>query len=161
MNYQQHTLTNGLRIIHIPTISPVSYCGFAVNTGTRDESHSQYGMAHFVEHMIFKGTKERKSMDIINCMESVGGELNAYTTKEETIVYSVFLEEDFRRAAELLCDLVCNSTFPQDEIEKETDVIIDEINSYKDNPPEFIYDEFEDALFKGAALGHNILGPEK
>ena len=140
--------------------SPVSYCGFAINAGTRDEAETQLGMAHFVEHMIFKGTPKRKSLDIINRMESVGGELNAYTTKEETTVYSVFLEEDFKRAANLLCDLICNSTFPENELEKEVDVIIDEINSYRDNPPEFIYDEFEDALFKKHNLGHNILGTE-
>lgn len=161
MFYQQLTLANGLRIVHMPVSSPVSYCGFAINTGSRDEKPAQWGMAHFVEHMIFKGTEKRRSYHILNRMEQVGGELNAYTSKEETFVYSVFMEEHFVRACELLCDLVQHSHFPQSEIEKETDVILDEINSYKDNPPELIYDEFENLLFDGHALGHNILGDEQ
>ncbi|MEG1617083.1 MAG: pitrilysin family protein [Bacteroidales bacterium] len=161
MHYQQHTLPNGLRIIHMPSTSDVSYCGFAVNAGTRDELVTESGMAHLVEHMIFKGTDKRRSWHILNRMEKVGGELNAYTTKEETFVYSVFLEENFDRASELLCDLVLNSRFPENELEKETDVILDEINSYRDNPPELIYDEFENKLFQGHALGRNILGTEE
>lgn len=160
MHYQQATLPCGLRVIHMPVNGPVSYCGFAVNTGSRDENREQEGMAHFVEHMIFKGTDKRRSWHILNRMEAVGGELNAFTSKEETLVYSVFLEEHFTRACELICDLVQNSRFPENEIEKETDVIIDEINSYKDNPPELIYDEFENLLFNHHPLGHNILGEE-
>lgn len=160
MHYQQATLPNGLRIIHMPVTGPVSYCGFAVNTGSRDEIPLQEGMAHFVEHMIFKGTPKRRSWHILNRMESVGGELNAYTSKEETFVYSVFMEEHFGRACELICDLIQHSLFPQQEIDKETDVILDEINSYKDNPPELIYDEFENLLFANHPLGHNILGEE-
>lgn len=160
MHYLHHILPNGLRIIHMPTDSTVAYCGFAINAGTRDEKDPEYGMAHFVEHMIFKGTEKRRSWHIINRMEKVGGELNAYTSKEETFVYSVFLNEDYERACELLCDLVQNSRFPHNEMEKETDVILDEINSYKDNPPELIYDEFENLLFKDHSLGHNILGTE-
>ena len=140
---------------------PVSYCGFAVNAGTRDEEMDEFGLAHFVEHMIFKGTEKRKSWHILNRMENVGGELNAYTTKEETFVYSIFMEEHFRRAFELLSDLVFHSQFPEQEIEKEVDVILDEINSYEDSPSELIFDEFENLLFDGHALGHNILGDEQ
>lgn len=161
MDYQSHILSNGLRIVHLPVDSPVGYCGFAINAGTRDESLTEFGLAHFVEHMIFKGTNKRKSWHILNRMESVGGELNAYTTKEETFVYSVFMEQHYKRAFELLADLVFHSQFPQQEIEKEVDVIIDEINSYKDSPSELIFDEFENQLFAGHALGHNILGDEE
>ncbi|WP_102407581.1 M16 family metallopeptidase [Parabacteroides bouchesdurhonensis] len=161
MYYYSHTLSNGLRIVHLPVDSPVSYCGFAVNAGTRDEEGSEFGLAHFVEHMIFKGTKKRKAWHILNRMENVGGELNAYTTKEETFIYSIFMEEHFGRAFELLADLVFCSQFPQQEIEKEVDVILDEINSYEDSPSELIFDEFENFIFEGHALGHNILGDEK
>ncbi|RHJ94135.1 M16 family metallopeptidase [Parabacteroides bouchesdurhonensis] len=161
MYYYSHTLSNGLRIVHLPVDSPVSYCGFAVNAGTRDEEGSEFGLAHFVEHMIFKGTKKRKAWHILNRMENVGGELNAYTTKEETFIYSIFMEEHFGRAFELLADLVFFSQFPQQEIEKEVDVILDEINSYEDSPSELIFDEFENFIFEGHALGHNILGDEK
>ena len=159
--YFSHILSNGLRIVHLPSVSPVSYCGFAINAGTRDEAANEFGLAHFVEHMIFKGTEKRKSWHILNRMENVGGELNAYTTKEETFVYSIFMEEHFRRAFELLTDLVFHSQFPEQEIEKEVDVILDEINSYEDSPSELIYDEFENLLFEGHALGHNILGNEQ
>ena len=160
-DYFSHILPNGLRIVHLPSASPVSYCGFAVNAGTRDEEMDEFGLAHFVEHMIFKGTEKRKSWHILNRMENVGGELNAYTTKEETFVYSIFMEEHFRRAFELLSDLVFHSQFPEQEIEKEVDVILDEINSYEDSPSELIFDEFENLLFDGHALGHNILGDEQ
>ena len=128
---------------------------------TWDEEMDEFGLAHFVEHMIFKGTEKRKSWHILNRMENVGGELNAYTTKEETFVYSIFMEEHFRRAFELLYDLVFHSQFPEQEIEKEVDVILDEINSYEDSPSELIFDEFENLLFDGHALGHNILGDEQ
>lgn len=161
MQYLQYTLSNGLRIVHMPSDSSVSYCGFAINSGARDEMSHEEGIAHFVEHMIFKGTAKRKSWHILNRMEKVGGELNAYTSKEETFIYSVFMNEHYERACELICDLVQNSRFPEHEIEKEVDVILDEINSYRDNPPELIYDEFENVLFRGHALGHNILGDEK
>ena len=140
-DYFSHILPNGLRIVHLPSASPVSYCGFAVNAGTRDEEMDEFGLAHFVEHMIFKGTEKRKSWHILNRMENVGGELNAYTTKEETFVYSIFMEEHFRRAFELLSDLVFHSQFPEQEIEKEVDVILDEINSYEDSPSELIESE--------------------
>lgn len=157
-HYQSYTLKNGIRIVHMPLMSNVSYCGFIVNAGTRDENKNEYGMAHFVEHMLFKGTKKRHSYHIINRMESVGGDINAYTNKEETVIYSTFLEEHFERALELLTDLTFNSTFPQKEIEKEIDVVLDEINSYEDSPSELIFDEFENIVFKNSQLGHNILG---
>lgn len=160
MNYMTHTLPNGLRLAHLPTDSPVSYCGYAVNAGSRDEAEEEAGLAHFVEHMIFKGTDKRRAWHILNRMERVGGELNAYTTKEETFIYSLFMEEHFNRAFELLSDLVFHSRFPQQEIEKETDVILDEISSYEDSPSELIFDDFENMLFAGHALGHNILGSE-
>lgn len=156
--YNQYTLSNGLRIIHEPSSSKVAYCGFAVNAGTRDEQENEQGMAHFVEHLIFKGTRKRKAWHILNRMENVGGDLNAYTNKEETVIYSAFLTEHFGRAFELLTDIVFHSTFPQREIEKETEVIIDEIQSYEDNPSELIFDDFEDLIFRGHPLGRNILG---
>lgn len=157
-NYYTYTLPNGLRIVHKPIEGNVSYCGFIVNAGTRDEYPEEYGMAHFVEHMLFKGTVKRRSHHIINRMETVGGELNAYTNKEETVIYSTFLESHFQRALELLSDLTFHSCFPQHEIEKEIDVIIDEIHSYEDSPAELIYDEFENIVFSNSQLGHNILG---
>lgn len=161
INYHQHTLSNGLRIVHKPSNTNVAYCGFFVNAGTRDEQEDEHGMAHFVEHMLFKGTEKRKSHHIINRMEAVGGELNAFTTKEETVIYSAFLEEHYERAVELLADLVFNSQFPQSEVEKEIEVIIDEMHSYEDSPAELIYDDFEDLVFKNMEIGHNILGTEK
>lgn len=156
--YNIHTLSNGLRVIHEPSSTKVAYCGFAIDAGTRDEVEREQGMAHFVEHLIFKGTQKRKAWHILNRMENVGGDLNAYTNKEETVVYSAFLTEHFGRALELLADIVFHSTFPQNEIEKETEVIIDEIQSYEDNPSELIFDDFEDMVFCNHALGHNILG---
>lgn len=162
MHYNEHTLSNGLRIIHEPSLSKVAYCGFAIDAGTRDEGEDEQGMAHFVEHLIFKGTQKRKAWHILNRMENVGGDLNAYTNKEETVVYSAFLTEHFPRALELLTDIVFHSIFPQHEIEKETGVIIDEIQSYEDNPSELIFDDFEDMIFRNHPLGRNILGkPEQ
>lgn len=156
--YYTHTLPNGLRIIHRPFPSEISYCGIAVNTGTRDEYPDEFGMAHFVEHMLFKGTKKRKAHHIVNRMENVGGELNAYTTKEETFLYATFLEEFFPRAVELLNDVIFDSEFPETQIEREREVILDEISSYDDSPSELIYDDFENLLFSGHELGHYILG---
>ena len=126
MHYNEYTLPNGLRIIHEPTLSKVAYCGFAIDAGTRDEAEDEQGMAHFVEHLIFKGTEKRKAWHILNRMENVGGDLNAYTNKEETVVYAAFLTGHLERALELLGDIVFHSTFPQHEIEKETEVIIDD-----------------------------------
>lgn len=156
--HHTHTLANGLRVIHRPSLSEVAYCGFAVDAGTRDEHDNEHGMAHFVEHLMFKGTHKRKAWHILNRMENVGGDLNAYTNKEETVVYSAFLKEHFSRALELLKDIVFHSVFPEREIIKETEVIIDEIQSYEDTPSELIYDDFENLIFRGHALGHNILG---
>ena len=161
MFYETHTLSNGIRLIHKPDNSPVSYCGMAINAGTRDEKEDEQGMAHFVEHMLFKGTQKRKAWHIINRLESVGGELNAYTTKEETFVYSTVLKEDFERAMELTADIVFHSIFPNNEMEKEIDIVLDEINSYKDSPSELIYDDFEELLFANYPIGKNILGNEE
>ncbi len=161
MQYYTYDLSNGLKIIHLPCDSPVSYCGFAINAGTREEEEDAFGMAHFVEHMLFKGTHKRKVWHILNRMETVGGELNAYTTKEETFVYSIFLEQHFERAFELLSDLIFHSCFPEQEAKKELEVIIDEINAYEDNPSELIYDDFENILFEGHPMGHHILGTSK
>ena len=158
MNYHTHTLSNGLRIIHAPNQSAVAYCGFAIDAGTRDEAENEQGMAHFVEHLIFKGTQKRHAWHILNRMEHVGGDLNAYTNKEETVVYSAFLAEHFPRAVELLADIVFHSTFPQPEIDKEVEVIIDEIQSYEDSPCELIFDDFEELIFPHHPLGRNILG---
>lgn len=158
MHCNEYTLPNGLRIIHEPTLSKVAYCGFAIDAGTRDETENEQGMAHFVEHLIFKGTAKRKAWHILNRMENVGGDLNAYTNKEETVVYAAFLTEHLERALELLGDIVFHSTFPQPEIEKETEVIIDEIQSYEDTPSELIFDDFEDMIFRNHSLGRNILG---
>ncbi len=160
--YQTVTLPNGIRIIHEPNPIGVAYCGYAIDAGTRDEREDEQGMAHFVEHLIFKGTRKRHAWHILNRMENVGGDLNAYTNKEETVVYSAFLKEDFLRAAELLTDIVFNGTFPQNEIEKEVEVIIDEIQSYEDSPAELIFDDFEELIFPNHPLGRNILGkPEQ
>lgn len=158
MVYNTFTLPNGLRIIHAPNHSNVAYCGFAVDAGTRDEDAAEQGMAHFVEHLIFKGTAKRHAWHILNRMENVGGDLNAYTNKEETVIYSAFLVEHFARATELLADIVFHSTFPQHEIDKEVEVIIDEIQSYEDSPAELIFDDFEELVFPDHPLGRNILG---
>lgn len=152
------TLPNGLRIIHAPSPTSVAYCGYAINAGTRDELPHEAGLAHFVEHMLFKGTAKRRAWHILNRMENVGGDLNAFTNKEETVVYSAFLKKDFVRALELLTDIVFRSTFPQHEIDKERGVILEEIDCYRDNPAELIFDDFESTLFPGHSLGHNILG---
>ncbi len=156
--YQTYVLPNGLRLVHKPTQSAVSYCGFTVNAGTRDEAEAYSGLAHFVEHTIFKGTTHRRSSHILNRMEVVGGELNAYTAKEETVVYSVFPGAHLARAMELLGDLIAHSQFPERELRKEREVVVDEINSYRDTPSELIYDDFESLLFEGCSLGRNILG---
>ena len=161
MQYSSFISPTGLRIIHLPSDSPVSYCGFAVHAGTRDEPTDRYGLAHFVEHMLFKGTEKRKVRHILNRMETVGGELNAYTTKEETFLYTVCLREDIERAVELLSDLIFRSQFPETEIEKEREVVIDEIHSCEDTPSELIFDEFENRIFAGNDLGHAILGEEE
>ena len=158
MKYNTYTLDNGLRIIHLPSDSKVVYCGYQINAGTRDEEPGEEGLAHFCEHVTFKGTERRKAWHILNCLESVGGDLNAYTNKEGTVYYAAILKEHIARAVDLLSDIVFHSTYPQQEIDKEVEVICDEIESYNDSPAELIYDEFENILFKGNSLGHNILG---
>lgn len=157
--YNTHTLPCGLRVIHLPSSSPVVYCGYAVAAGTRDEmAGREEGMAHFCEHMTFKGTERRGSMKILGYLDSVGGDLNAFTNKEETVYHAAVLKDDIDRAVDLLTDIVFNSTYPQAEIDKEVEVIIDEIESYNDSPSELVYDLFENAIYKGHPLGHNILG---
>ena len=159
MNYNTHTLANGLRIIHLPSAQPVVYCGYAVGAGTRDEELGrEEGMAHFCEHITFKGTERRTSMQILEHLESVGGDLNAFTNKEETVYHAAVLKENIDRAVDLLTDIVFHSTYPQTEIDKEVEVIVDEIESYNDSPAELVYDLFENAVFGGHPLGHNILG---
>lgn len=157
-NCNTYTLSNGLRIIHLSSPTNVAYCGISIDAGTRDELSSEYGMAHFCEHLMFKGTERRKAWHIINRMESVGGDLNAYTNKEETVVYSAFLKEHLPRAIELLGDIVFHSVYPQCEIDKESEVIVDEIESYNDSPSELIFDKFENIIYEGSDLGHDILG---
>lgn len=153
-----YTLSNGIRGIHRQVRSGVTHCALVVNAGARDERRGEYGIAHFVEHALFKGTERRKAYQV-NCrLENLGGELNAYTTKEDTTLHATVLRRDFSHAVELIGDVIFRSTFPERELAKEREVIADEINSYKDSPSERIYDDFEDMIFKGSELGHNILG---
>ena len=156
--YNTHTLPNGLRIIHLPSSSRVVYCGYQIAAGTRDEKTGEEGMAHFCEHMTFKGTEKRNALQIINALEGLGGELNAFTNKEDTTFYAAISKEHFAQAVNVLTDIVFHSQYPQQEIDKEVEVICDEIESYNDSPAELIYDEFENILFEGHPLGHNILG---
>ena len=158
MNYNTHTLSNGLRIIHLPSTSPVVYCGYQIQAGSRDELPGEEGLAHFCEHTTFKGTSRRRAWHILNSLESVGGDLQAYTTKESTVYYAAILHDHIARAVDLLTDIVFHSTYPQAELDKEVEVICDEIESYNDTPSELIYDEFENHLFQGHPLGHSILG---
>lgn len=161
MEYNTHTLSNGIRLIHKKTESTVAHCGVIINTGSRDEDEDEHGLAHLIEHIIFKGTKKRKAYHILSRMEDIGGEINAYTTKEETAIFTTFFDTYYSRALELLSDILFNSVFPDKEIEKEKEVIIDEINSYKDSPIELIYDDFEDQIYRGNSIGRNILGEER
>ncbi|MDE7411939.1 MAG: insulinase family protein [Paramuribaculum sp.] len=153
-----HTLQSGLRCVYLYSPSAVDYLGVMINAGSRDETLGAEGLAHFVEHTIFKGTGRRKSWHIINRMEACGGELNAYTTKETTVVYTTFPAGNLDRAADLLADLITDSQFPEKEIDREREVVADEINSYLDMPSESVFDDFEDMIFAGSGLGHNILG---
>ena len=154
-------LSNGIRFIHMLTDRPVSHLGIIVNAGSRDELEEESGIAHYIEHVLFKGTKNRKAYHILSRMEDVGGEIDAYTTKEDTVIYTSFLENYYERAADLLSDILFQSTFPQKEIIKEKEVIYDEIASYLDNPSEQIYDDFENKIYQGHSLGRNILGDKK
>jgi len=158
MTYNYARLSNGIRIIHRETTGNVAHCGVAINAGSRDELPEENGLAHFIEHIIFKGTKTRKAFHILSRLENVGGDLNAYTAKEETFIYASFLSDYYERTLELFADILFNSTFPEKEIKKEKDVVLDEINSYKDSPSELIFDEFEELLFKGHPIGGSILG---
>jgi predicted Zn-dependent peptidase len=158
MKLLHHTLDNGIRLVHYRTEGMVAHCGLILTTGSRDEKESEHGIAHFIEHMLFKGTCNHKAYYILTRLDEVGGELNAYTTKEETAVHASVLKEDFEKAVDMISDLVFNSVFPDNEIKKEKDVIIEEINSYLDNPAELIFDDFEEMAFPGQPLGRNILG---
>lgn len=157
-SYQTAVLGNGLRIIALPTSSPVVYCGYQINAGTANELPDEEGIAHFCEHVTFKGTARRTALDVINCLEQVGGDLNAFTTKTDTVYYSAILKDHLPRAIDLLTDIVFHSVYPEKEIDKEVEVICDEIESYNDSPAELIYDDFENLVFHGHPLGHNILG---
>ncbi len=161
MEYNLVELKNGIRVIYKHTESEVAHCGFTINTGSRDENLAENGITHFIEHAIFKGTKKRKAYHILNRIDNVGGEINAFTTKENTSIYASFTKNHFERALELLTDILFNSTYPENELLKEKEVIIDEINSYQDSPYEQIYDDFEDLIFKDHPLGMNILGTIK
>jgi predicted Zn-dependent peptidase len=158
MDLLLHTLNNGIRLVHYRIPGLVAHCGLIINTGSRDETDQEHGIAHFIEHVLFKGTKKRKAYHILSRLEDVGGELNAYTTKEETAIHASFLKEDYERAIELISDITFNSVFPEKEIEKEKDVVIEEINSYLDNPAELIFDDFEELIFSNQPIGRNILG---
>lgn len=158
MNYNTKTLASGLRVIHLPSASSVVYCGFQIAAGTRDELPGEEGLAHFCEHMTFKGTERRNALQIINALERLGGELNAYTNKESTVYYAAIHKDHLRAAVDVLADMVFHSQYPQAEMDREVEVICDEIESYNDSPAELIYDEFENLLFNGHPLGHNILG---
>ncbi|SHF65596.1 Predicted Zn-dependent peptidase [Mariniphaga anaerophila] len=157
-DFLTHILSNGIRLIHMPVDSSVGHLGILINTGSRDEEVDEHGLAHFIEHSIFKGTKKRKAYHILSRIEDVGGELNAYTTKEETTLYCTFLSEFYERTAELLSDILFNSTYPEKELKREKEVVLEEINSYKDSPSELIYDEFEELIFDGHPIARNILG---
>ena len=159
--FHTYRLPNGIRGIHRCVKSNVAHCALIINAGTRDEWPDEYGLAHFTEHAFFKGTERRRAWQV-NCrLENLGGELNAFTTKEDTTLHATTLRSDFAKAAELLSDIAFHSTFPDRELEREKEVIVDEINTYKDSPADLIYDTFEDLLFEGSELGHNILGRKR
>lgn len=151
-------LSNGIRLVYLPTSSQVSHMGVTILAGSRYEESNEEGLAHFLEHCIFKGTTKRRSLHILSRLDSVGGELNAFTTKEEICVYASFTTEHLKRASELLADIVLHSNFPPKEIHKEKDIVLDEINSYLDSPGDRIFDDFESLIFKNHPLGTNILG---
>lgn len=161
MTIQTHQLPNHIRLVHHPTQSKIAYLGVLINAGSRDESCKQQGLAHFIEHMLFKGTHKRKAFHINTALERAGGELNAYTTKEQTAIYATFLKEDYNKAIDIISDIVFNSIFPEKEIKKEQEVVLDEINAYKDTPSELIFDDFEEMIFDRQPVGRSILGTEK
>jgi len=161
MELQVNTLPNGIRLVHHFVPSKVSHIGLFINAGTRDENEKEHGIAHFIEHTIFKGTEKRNVFQVLNRLENVGADLNAYTSKEETCIYATFLNEYYDRTLELFQDILFHSTFPENELLKEKQVVMDEIRSYQDNPSDQIFDDFEDLVFAGHALGKNILGTIK
>ena len=160
-DFLTHTLRNGIRLIHKPADSPVGHLGILINAGSRDEEQHEHGLAHFIEHSVFKGTKKRKAFHILSRIEDGGGELNAYTTKEETALYSTFLADFYDRTAELLSDILFNSVYPEKELKREKEVVSEEINSYKDSPSDLIFDDFEEMVFHGHPIARNILGTRK
>lgn len=158
MNLLHHTLPNGIRLVHKKVPNMVAHAGVIINAGSRDEKEDEHGMAHFVEHMLFKGTGKRKTYHILSSLEDRGGELNAYTTKEETAIYGSFLKHDYNKAFDIISDILFNSAFPEKEIKKEKEVILEEINSYRDTPSELIFDDFEEMIYAGDIIGRSILG---
>ncbi|WP_164111439.1 MULTISPECIES: M16 family metallopeptidase [Sphingobacterium] len=158
--YNLIQLDNGIRVLLHFQKSVITHSCIVVNTGSRHEKEGKFGMAHFIEHLVFKRTEKRSTNQILNRLEQVGGDLNAYTTKEYTCLHASFLNPYLERALDLFEDVLFHSTFPETEIEKERGVILDEIASYLDSPEESIMDDFEDLLFQGSGLGHNILGVE-
>ena len=161
MNINTYILKSGIRLLHVKAVGDVAYCGAVINTGTRDELPTESGYAHLVEHMLFKGTSKFSSNQIISRMEDVGGEMNAYTTKEETVVYAAFMSRYLDRCFSLVSDMVLDSQFDERNLKKETEVVLEEIDSYIDNPAELIMDEFENLIYSGNPLGRNILGDRK
>ena len=151
-------LSNGIRLVYLHATAPVAHLGVTVLAGSRYEKSDEIGLAHFLEHCIFKGTEKRRTIHILSRLDSVGGEINAYTTKEEICVYASFVKNHLSRASELLADIAINSVFPEKEIEKEKEIVLDELNSYLDNPSEKIFDDFEALIFPKHPLGNNILG---
>jgi Predicted Zn-dependent peptidases len=158
MQLLYHTLENGIRVVHLRTNGMVAHCGLVINIGSRNERVNEHGIVHFIEHMLFKGTRKRKAYHILSSLDDAGGELNAYTTKEETAIHASVLKEEYEKAVDIISDITFNSIFPSKEIEKEKDVIIEEINSYLDDPAELIFDDFEEMIFPGQPIGRNILG---
>ena len=156
--YNESVLSNGIRIIHKERKGEIAHLVLMVETGTRDELAHENGLAHFVEHTIFKGTQNRKAYHILSCLDNVGGDLNAFTTKEETCIQATFLKQHYKRSLDLFADIAFRSTFPENELDKEKEVILDEINSYLDSPSDEIFDLFEEMVFKGHPLSRNILG---
>jgi len=159
--YRTHTFPNGIRLIHRHHESAVAHFGMIMQTGTRDELEKEHGLAHFIEHMFFKGTERRSAFQIISRLEDVGGDINAYTTKEETAIHASFLSADYKRAVDLIHELFVSSTFSLKERRKEIDVVISEIQSYEDSPSELIFDDAEELLYAGQSIGRNILGTKK
>ncbi len=161
-DYEIFTLSNGLRVVHrFVSHTKIAHCGFVLDVGSRDEHPEEHGIAHFWEHMAFKGTQKRKSFHIINRLEVFGGELNAYTTKEKICFYASILDDHYEKAVDLLADITFNSTFPEKEIEKEKTVILEEMSMYEDSPEESVHEDFEELIYGKHSLAHTILGKNK